>query len=122
VTTDFTFGLENRPGTGAQVLDALGRAGVNVEGACATTEGGSATVHLAVEDAASARQALSGAGVTVDAEREVLLTTVQDRPGEGAKLLRRIADAGVNVEFLYLATNNRIVFGVDDIQRARGAL
>jgi hypothetical protein len=52
----------------------------------------------------------------------VLLTTVQDRPGEGAKLLRRIADAGVNVEFLYLATNNRIVFGVDDIQRARGAL
>jgi hypothetical protein len=122
MTTDFQFSLENRPGTGAQALDALGQAGVNVIGACALS--GGTEVHLAVEsqDADRARQALQGAGVQMGQEREVVVTQLEDRPGAGAALLRRIAQAGVNVEFLYLATNTRIILGADDPQKLQSAL
>jgi hypothetical protein len=122
VTTDFSFSVENRPGTGAAALQVLGDAGINVIGACAVS--GGSEVHIAVEDADSdaARQALQSAGVQMGEEREVLVTDVEDRPGAGAALLRRIAGAGVNMTFIYLATNNRLVLGVDDVATARSAL
>jgi hypothetical protein len=101
--TDFTFTLPNQPGTGARVLDALGHAGVNIIGACAVSQDGDSTVHLAVDDAEEAR-------------------TVEDRPGAGARLLRRLGDAGINVDFLYLASNNRLVLGVADVNKALGVL
>jgi hypothetical protein len=55
-------------------------------------------------------------------QREVLVTDVEDRPGAGAALLRRLAGAGINLTFIYLATNNRLVLGVDDVAAARSAL
>src|SRR5690348_18274711 len=71
VATDFCFSLENRAGTGLRVLSALGQARVNVIGITAVS--GGATVHLAVDDgdAPRARQALEGAGVSIDEESQV---------------------------------------------------
>jgi hypothetical protein len=120
--TDFTFTLPNQPGTGARVLDALGHAGVNIIGACAVSQDGDSTVHLAVDDAEEARTALQAAGVQISSEREVAITAVEDRPGAGARLLRRLGDAGINVDFLYLASNNRLVLGVADVNKALGVL
>ncbi|HEX6508440.1 MAG TPA: amino acid-binding protein, partial [Chloroflexota bacterium] len=111
-----------RPGTGRRVLDAVGRAGINIIGACALSQGGNSTVHLAVEDASAMRQALEGAGVSVFGEQEVLISPIDDRPGAGAEILGRLADAGLNVEFLYLATDNRIILGVEDLERTRAVL
>jgi hypothetical protein len=122
VATDFRFSLENRPGSGARVLSALGQAGVNVIGVAAVS--GGATVHLAVDDgdAARTRQTLEGAGVSIERESQVAMVAVEDRPGAGGALLQRIADAGVNVEFVYLATNTRIILGADDPQAIEQAL
>jgi hypothetical protein len=122
MATDFLFSLENRPGTGARVLTALGDAGVNVIGVAATD--GGATVHLAVDDgdAQQARDALAGIGVSVDQERQVVVAPVEDHPGAGAALLKRIADTGANLEFVYLATNTRVVLGTDNYQAVQQAL
>lgn len=122
MATDFTFTLENRPGSGARVLEALGKAGANIIGACALPTGGETTVHLAFEDASGVRAALQEAGATVSDEREVVLTDVEDRPGAGGRLLRRLAEAGINVDYLYLATGSRLVLGVSDAARAADAL
>jgi hypothetical protein len=43
-------------------------------------------------------------------------------PGSAGNCLRRIADAGVNLELVYLATATRLVIGVDDLAAARAAL
>jgi hypothetical protein len=34
-------------------------------------------------------------------------------------IMKRLAEAEINVRFLYLATDTRVVIGVDDITQAR---
>ncbi|MGH2676870.1 MAG: ACT domain-containing protein, partial [Actinomycetota bacterium] len=58
MATALTVRIEDRPGELARVGEALGDAGVNVDGFCGTTAGGQGEIHLLVEDAASARSAL----------------------------------------------------------------
>ncbi len=116
---DLTVKLQqDKPGSFARVADALGKAGVNIEGVT-EVEG---IVHLLVEDAAGARKALEGAGLTVAADREVLILTVPDRPGELARITRKIADASVNLTVVYMANNTRVVIGVDDLAKAKQAV
>ncbi|MET0579884.1 MAG: ACT domain-containing protein, partial [Ilumatobacteraceae bacterium] len=79
-------------------------------------------VHLLVADAAGARSALEGAGYSAIEEREVLTVDIDDRPGVLGELASRIADAGVNVDLVYLATGPRLVLGAADLDALRDAL
>jgi hypothetical protein len=121
MATDLTVRIEDRPGELARVGEALGGAGMNVDGFSGTTTGGQGEIHLLVEDAASARSALEGAGIQVTGEREVLVVDAPNNPGELGKAARRLADAGVNIEVAFPTADGRLVFGVDDIGKARGA-
>jgi hypothetical protein len=60
--------------------------------------------------------------VAVTREREVVVVDVEDRPGVLADLTRRIARAGVNLDLVYVATRNRVVFGAADVTALRAAL
>jgi hypothetical protein len=121
MATDLTVNLENRPGELAGVGEALGGAGINIIGFCATTAGGAGEVHVMVEDAAAARRALQDAGMAVTAEREMLIASVQEKPGELGRVARALADAGANIELAYPAERG-LAFGVDDLGKARDAL
>lgn len=121
--TDLTVILEDHPGTLATAASALGKAGVNIEGIYGFgAEGGKAVGHILVEDADKARQALEGAGTQVGEEHEVLVVDVPNRPGELGKLARKIGDAGVNITTIYIATNNQVVIGADNLEKARAAV
>jgi hypothetical protein len=109
--TDLTIGLANRPGTLAMASDALGRAGVNIEGACGYVCGEQGVFHVLVEDAEGARRALIDASFEIQAERHVVVASVENQPGAAAAVLRQIADAGVNVDLLYLTVDGRLVVG-----------
>ena len=122
MATDLTIVLENRPGTLAQLGETLGQAGVNIEGGCGFPCGGEGMIHLLVEDADAAKRSLQEAGIEVRNERPVLVTEVKDRPGELGNLTRRIANAGVNIDLIYLTAKGQLVLGVDDLERARAAL
>lgn len=119
---DLTIVLENRPGTLASIGESLGQAGVNIEGFCGFPAEGQATGHLLVEDAAAARQAIEQAGAKVTEERDVLVLDLENRAGALGRTAGKIADAGVNIELVYLASNNRVVVGADDLDKARAAL
>ena len=119
---DLTVILEDRPGTLADVGEALGKAGINVEGCCGLPSEGKGVIHILVEDAAAARRELQKVGLEVRGEREVLVSKVEDRPGVIGDVTRRIAKAGVNIDLIYMATNTRLVIGADDLDRARTAL
>jgi hypothetical protein len=112
--TSLTITLANRPGTLATASDALGRSGINIEGACGVVCGGVGEYHVLVGDPERARRSLIDAGFDIAAERQVVVTRVEDRPGAAAALLRRVADAGVNVDLLYLAVDGRLVVGGED--------
>ena len=119
---DLAVDLADRPGTVASLGEALGKAGVNIDGISGVQAGGKGTVHILVEDAAGARKALEGSGATVTGEVEVVVVQMQDRPGELGKLTRKIAAAGVNLNLIYLATNTRVVLGSTDVAKLRSAV
>jgi len=119
---DLTVILEDRPGTIADMGEALGKAGINIEGGCGFPIEGRGVIHILVEDAVAARRTLKQAGFVVRGERQVLVLEIEDRPGVAGNITRRIAKAGVNIDLMYLATNNRMVIGVDDIDKARAAI
>jgi hypothetical protein len=109
--TDLTITLqEDRPGVLAGALEAIARAGINLDG-MAELDG---ILHLLTRDPSGATRALRAARVRVGAERPVLLVGLEDRPGAGAAVLRRLADAGQSVDYCYLATNTRLVIAGDD--------
>jgi hypothetical protein len=122
MATDLTIFLEDRPGTLAQLGETLGQGGINIEGGCGFPCDGEGIIHLLVEDSPAARKSLKDAGIQVRDEREVLVTAVQDRPGELGNLARRIANAGVNIDLFYLTASGQLVLGVDDLEKARAAL
>jgi hypothetical protein len=122
---DLLVSLEDKPGEGARLGEALGNAGVNIEGICAFTHEGSATVHLLVEDVAGARAALDGTGIKVEGETDVIvgdLTANVTTPGAFGAMARKLADAGVNVTLAYLATGNRAVIATSDNEKAKQVL
>jgi hypothetical protein len=121
MTKDLTVLLEDRPGTLADLGEALGKAGVNIEGLCGLPSQGKGVFHILVEDTAAARRALEAAKFQVQEERDVLVLKMEDRPGEIGRVCRRIAAAGVNITLTYLATNTRVVFGADNLDKARAA-
>lgn len=110
----------DRPGVAADIGQVLGSAGVNIEGAFGSGRYGE--VHVLVEDAETARPALEDAGYEVAEEREVLVVQLEDRPGAWGEAARKLADAGVNIDWHYLATGTRMVVAVDDLSRARNAV
>lgn len=119
---DLTIIMEDRPGSLATLGEALGRAGVNIEGVCAVTAQGKGEIHILVEDAVKAGGALRASGMQVLRETDVLVEDIRDRPGELGNIARRLAGAGVNIQVAYLATSTRLVVGVDNLEKARTAL
>jgi hypothetical protein len=122
MTTDLTVALVDRPGSLAQASDVLGRAGVNIEGACGYISEDQGVYHVLVLDAERARRALIDAGFELRDERHVVVTPVENTPGGAARLLRRLADAAVNVDLLYLTVDGRLVIGGSDVPAIRRAL
>jgi len=122
VAKDLTVVLDNRPGTLADLGEALGEAGINLDAMCGFPCEGKAVIHILVEDAGKARSGLENAGFTVESEREVLLFEAEDRPGMLGETMRKLADAGVNVDLLYKATQTKLVIGADDLEKAQATL
>ena len=120
---DLLVSLADEPGEGAKLGEALGNAGVNIEGMCAVTHEGRGIVHILVEDVAGARAALEGAGIKVEGETDVIVGELPsenvDSPGTMGRMMRSIADAGINVSFAYLATKDRVVTATSDNDKVR---
>src|SRR3954453_13442215 len=117
---DLEIALENRPGALAEMGEALGAAGVSIEGGGAFVVDGHGIAHFLVEDAEAARRALEHSGITVVASREVLVQRLrQDQPGQLGKISRRMAEAGVNIEVIYSDHQHQLILVVDDLEKGR---
>jgi hypothetical protein len=125
MATDLTVVLDDRAGQLAHMAEALGDAGVNIEGFCATTSDGLGIVHVLVDNAMVAQNALILADVKVEGERDAVvidLTDEADHPGALGRIAGKVASAGVNISIAYLATRNRGVLVTSDNERAAEAL
>ena len=117
---DLEIDLEDCPGTLARMGEALGRAGLSIEGGGAWVVSGRGIGHFLFADGEAARRALEAVGIRTLAVREVIVQRLsQAEPGQLGKLTRRMAEAGVNIEVLYSDHDHQLILVVDNVERGR---
>jgi hypothetical protein len=120
---DLAIDIENTPGALAEVAAAISDAGVNISAATCIGPGERAELHILVPHAEAVKHMLAiSHRVSITREREVVVVDVEDRPGVLADLTQRIARAGVDLDLVYIATRNRVVFGAKDLDALRAVL
>lgn len=107
---------QDRPGALAKVADVLAKAGINIDGYAEIER----VLHLLVKDAPRAYEELVTAGVDVQGVQHIFVVEVENTPRAAAGVFRRIVDAGMNVRFSYVAANNRLVVGVENLRASAG--
>ena len=121
----FIVKLENRPGTLADIGEALGERGINISGVTGTTWDGQGAIALITNDDAGARSVLEDRDLTYR-DVEIVSAGLEDKPGTLGAAARRLADRGVNIELIMptgmQGTTVTVAFGVDDPVGAREAL
>lgn len=122
VAKNLVIELDNQPGELAKVATAISDAGVNISAATCIGTGARAELHILVPHAEPVRRALAITNTAITREREVVVVQAQDRPGELATLAHRIAEAGINLDLVYVATNSRVVVGSEDIDDLKQVL
>lgn len=116
---DLTIDLDHRPGALAEMGEALGRAGVSVEGGGVWVVNGRGVAHFLFDDGHVAAAALVAAGIRVLAVREVVLLRLKQAvPGQLGMIGRRMAEAGVNIEVQYSDHEGQLVLVVADSELA----
>jgi hypothetical protein len=117
--------VDDRPGVLAEIGELLGRTGVNIETLSTSAHNGLGYVHLIVDDGDDAAEALKQNDFKVTDSRSVLVTTLDDRPGELGRYCRRLAEAGVAISSVYVAKRTggetELIFAVDDLGTAKEA-
>src|SRR3979490_3417971 len=119
---DLVIDIVNTPGALARVAAAVSDAGVNLAAATCIGSGDRAELHILVPHAEAAKHSLAISHLAVTRERAVVVIAAEDRPGVLADLTRKVAAAGVNLDLVYVATGDRVVFGADDLDALRSAL
>ena len=122
--TEIVIETNDRPGVIAAIGELFGERRINIRGAAAFIHDGRGFLHFVVDDADRAIAALQPAGWSVVQRREVLAISLDDRPGELGRYARRLADAGINISTLYLASGQagdmEVIVAVENLEAARG--
>ncbi len=117
MATEFQVSLKNQPGTLAQLCTLLGDARVNIDALQGISAGEESLVQFVPNDPDKAIRALKAGGI-VFTQREVLLVEVLDQPGMLGDVALVMADAGINIDSIYVTAAGYVVFGVDDLDGA----
>jgi hypothetical protein len=118
---DFTIVASHTKGSLATLAEELGREKINIEGLCAVEQNGSAILHLLTTDKAATTRAITKVGYKVSRETEVMVERIENQPGVLGKVTRRLADAGINLTTVYLATDTRLVLGCENFSALESA-
>jgi hypothetical protein len=118
---DFTIVAPHAKGSLATLAEELGREKINIEGLCAVEQNGGIILHLLTTDKAATTRAVTKVGYTVSRETEVMVERIENQPGALGKITRRLADAGINLTTVYLATDTRLVLGCENLSALESA-
>ncbi len=117
--------IDHRPGMLASLSETLGDAGVNIEALAGFGSDGEGKVHLIVDDEATARAVLRRANISF-IEKDIITTLLPHKPGALASVTRELADAGVNIDAVYMLRSRpeglEFAFSVDVLDIAEQRL
>jgi hypothetical protein len=117
----FEIVLQKKPSALAGIAEALASNGVNIRGISSELPGNNIVVRVVTDDEATTRTTLATKRVKFT-EREVLSVVIPDRPGEIAKLARRLARRMITIESIYMLSRRggktEVAFTADDMPKA----
>ncbi len=93
----YLVSVADRAGIAASIFEAAAARGVNIYPAFGLADGTTGLIVVGSDDEAGLQAALADAGVSATAI-EMVLTELDNRPGTGAALMRRLADAGISLQ------------------------
>jgi hypothetical protein len=122
IRTELSLRVPNNPGALARVCRILTDERVNILALCLASPG---MVRLLVDNHVHAAALLRELHYQIE-ERDVLYTVTSNGPGALSRISRLLAEAGINVEYMYAtaiegAPMAAIVAGVPDAERASAA-
>ena len=121
IRAELTIHCGHRPGELAKILELAAEQGINVLAFTGHAHDGGATLMIVPDDAQKAASALKQAGIAFDSN-PVLVVKGASGVGGGAQIARKLADAGVNLEYTYASTSgigeSVVVFKVEKLDEA----
>lgn len=118
---EFKVYSENKKGELARIAEALALSSVNIEAIASEDAHPRSFLRIVTNDVNTTKKALVRAGYEYE-EKNIIVVDLIDRPGELAKLAKRMARAGVNIESIYLLEKARVALAVDNPEKALKAL
>jgi hypothetical protein len=122
----FDVMVQDKPGEVAHIAEALAKGAVNIRGIATERGPSSPSLHIITDDDASTRKALTNAGFQFK-EKDIFVVGLQNKPGELAKIAKRLARGGVNIDSLFIlaggsSSNEEIAISVDKPAEAQKLL
>jgi hypothetical protein len=100
---EIRLSMPNRVGLLSEVTTAVANAKVNINAICAYALENTAFFNLITNSNAKAKKALAPLGFGIE-EKDVIQVELPNKPGELQKVAKKIADAGIDIEFMYATT------------------
>ena len=114
--------VENKQGRLAEVAEILGNAGIDLRAMSIADAADFGVLRLIADDSQRALELLRAADCIVSVT-QVLAVSIEDTPGSLSRILRILADAEINIEYLYAFITRKkgnayVIFRVEDNMRA----
>ena len=122
---EFKVFVADKPGELARVTETLAGAAVNIRAIASEAKHENSFLRVVTSDVTTTEKALSLAGLKFELN-DILTLELLDRPGELAKVSKRLARAGINVHSIYILGSKdgqtEIALVVDNTERAKATL
>ncbi len=122
IVRQLNVALENRPGALAQLCSELAKRAVNILAIEARDTKPLGSVRLVVNQVDAAKGVCDALGLRC-VEEQAIAVKIGDRPGSLGRITRKLAEKGINVDYLYATVDKGtkralVVLGVSDVEAA----
>ncbi len=115
---EFTVEVQDRPGTLADLTEALAKHAINIVALHATACPEQGIVQFVTDDSDATVSALKDLDTDYTTQ-DVLIVGLPHQPGALAQLSRALGDAQININALYMSMDGKIVMDVSNMRRAQ---
>jgi hypothetical protein len=102
---EISFTMQNKVGLLWEVTAAIAGAKINITAICAYGMENTAYFMLTTDSNAKAKKALAPLGFGIE-EKDVVEVEVPDKPRELQKVVKKVADAGIDIEYMYATASS----------------
>jgi hypothetical protein len=125
IMKEFKIHVKHQPGELAKVTEVLASRAVNIKAISSEAIGDEASLRVVTNDVNTTKKALEESG-TRYIQNDLLTLSLIDRPGELAKVAKKLGKAKINIESIYILGQKdgktQVALVVDDLKKAEDRL